>query len=72
MTDEPVPDAELALLEKTDVVATSGDDGAVLLAQVDVNHPAQQSLSVFVMSSVCTVRVRDRQWTLTSDARLVG
>ena len=45
---------------------------SILLAQVDENHVQQQLLGVYPMESVGRMRLRDRQWTLTREARMVG
>ena len=70
--EEPLPEAELALLARTDVVALVGPEESIVLAQVDENHPGQQMLGGYVMENVGAGRVRDRQWKVTSDARMVG
>ena len=73
--EEPLPDAALVGLLRGDVIAiqdeVDGDEG-VILAQVDENHAQQQTLGVYPMESVGRMRLRDRQWKLTGEARMVG
>ena len=59
-------------MARLDPVAIAGPEESILLAQVDENHPGQQTLGVYTMESIGTGRVRDRQWKLTTDARMVG
>ena len=70
--EEPFPEAKVAALGRMDLAAVLGPDESIVLAQVEENHPGQQTLSVFVMESIGTVRVRDRQWRVSAEARMVG
>jgi len=67
-----MPSAEIAALRRGDVVAVAGEDQTMYLAQVDENHVEQQMLGVFPMESLGRGRLRDRQWKLLADARMVG
>ena len=73
--EEPLPDAALVGLLRGNVIAiqeeVDGDEG-VILAQVDENHAQQQLLGVYPMEGVGRMRLRDRQWKLTREARMVG
>lgn len=66
--EEPIPDAAVIALERSDVVGQEG----IVLCQIDENHPQQQLLGVYPMESVGRMRVRDRQWKLTNVARMAG
>ncbi len=54
------------------IAEESSEGGGVILAQVDENPPQQQLIGVHPMESAGRTRVRDRQWKLTSEARMVG
>jgi len=73
--EESPPDAALVALGRNDVIAIQEEvDGeeSILLAQVDENHVQQQLLGVYPMESVGRMRLRDRQWKLMREARMVG
>ena len=73
--EEPLPDTAILALTRNDIIAVVGDGGAeetVYLAQVDENHPQQQTLGVYPMESVGQMRLRARQWKLMTEARMVG
>mgnify|MGYP003333947991 FL=1 len=64
-------DEELRALQRFDVVAV--EEGEVIIIwQVDNNHLEQANLTVYPLEGIGRGRLRDRQWSVMGEARLVG
>ena len=66
-----VEDEELRALQRFDVVAVEEGE-VVIIGQVENNRPEQANLTVHPLEGIGRGRLRDRQWSVTGEARLVG
>ena len=66
-----VEDEELRALQRFDVVAVE-EGKVIIIGQVEINHHEQANLTVYPLEGIGRGRLRDRQWRVMGEARLVG